>query len=248
MKFAKEYKYESDVTIRPSINFEERGHGEKFNVSYNGEEFEIGIWEYDKIYSYEGLYDPIYCDILKEVAPYEATNMLTNILNSISIQKNNLCILDLGAGSGIAGEILKQNIPSAQIIGCDISPNAKKETERIRPEIYTEYFVEAISTHSKSKTLSSYDFDVHFIFSASGGSDDDDYKDVMTDCYQALLNASKKGTLFVFNTREVLTKGQKEIVSLLKEQCKVIKEKLSFYRFLLSGTPVFTKYYVLEKL
>ena len=49
-------------------------------------------------------------------------------------------ILDFGAGNGMMGEELKR-IGVARLVGVDILEEAKKATERDRPNIYDEYYV-----------------------------------------------------------------------------------------------------------
>ena len=199
MIIAKEYRYDGEILIRPRLKKFERGHGERFSVLYDTEAFDIGVWEYDKIYQFKGLYDAIYCDILKEIAPFDITKLLFNLLSKENYDfNNNLNILDLGAGSGIVGEILRQNFPNAKIIGCDIFESAKIEAERLRPNNYDNYYVETISSSKDSRFLKNTNFDIHIILSASGGSDDDLYEDVMIDGYKTLVNHAKSGALFVF--------------------------------------------------
>ena len=65
---------------------------------------------------------------------------VTEILNSSVAQTNEnfteLRVLDVGAGNGLMGAELKK-YGISRLVGIDIIPEAKRATERDRPQVYT---------------------------------------------------------------------------------------------------------------
>jgi hypothetical protein len=56
------------------------------------------------------------------------------------VKPKKVCVLDLGAGSGITGEdLLKMGL--SNVYGIDIEPEAVKTVKRDRPFVYKAYFV-----------------------------------------------------------------------------------------------------------
>ena len=51
-----------------------------------------------------------------------------------------LRVLDLGAGNGMMGEVLKRN-GVARLVGADIIPEARDAAYRDRPTVYDDYYV-----------------------------------------------------------------------------------------------------------
>ena len=69
-------------------------------------------------------------------------------------------MLDLGAGNGMMGEIMKRYGVS-RLVGADIIPEAKAACDRDRPGVYDEYYV-ADFTHLKpelEEEISSWSID-----------------------------------------------------------------------------------------
>ena len=106
----------------------------------NGADIKIGFHEYDKIYSIPGLYEQIFYDFLRCVSPQKICALLIDALKNDKRTLKSLCAFDLGAGNGIAGELLqKQGIP--RIYGLDIIPEAKAAAKRDRPNVYQKYYL-----------------------------------------------------------------------------------------------------------
>jgi len=139
---------------------------EYFFIVHNGLKEKIKLQDYQKIYQVTGLYDQI-VSLLKYNTPEVLSTLLTNELQKAASTISQLTILELGAGNGIAGELLK-NSGAKKIYGVDIIEEAYDAMNRERPNVYEKYFVEDLSMISSetSKILSKINFNCLFCSSA----------------------------------------------------------------------------------
>lgn len=100
----------------------------------------IRFHDYDEIYQRPGLYEQVFYDRLKCSSPDKVGEILEQTLSDFGKNFSELRVLDLGAGNGIMGEVMK-NYGVARLVGVDIIPEAKAACVRDRPDIYDEYYV-----------------------------------------------------------------------------------------------------------
>jgi len=67
--------------------------------------------------------------------------LLEQALETVREPITALRVLDLGAGNGMMGEVLKERHGVARLVGADIIPEARDAAFRDRPDVYDEYFV-----------------------------------------------------------------------------------------------------------
>lgn len=101
---------------------------------------QLRFHDYDEIYKRPGLYEQLFYDRLKCVSPKKVGEILKRTLDGCFSNFTELRVLDLGAGNGMMGEVLK-SFGVARLIGADIISEARDACWRDRPDIYDDYFV-----------------------------------------------------------------------------------------------------------
>ncbi len=96
--------------------------------------------DYHEIYSRPGLYEQLFYDRLKCSSPQKVGEILQKAMDASGWNPTESRVLDLGAGNGIMGEVLKKH-GVARLVGVDIIAEAKDAVIRDRPGIYDEYYV-----------------------------------------------------------------------------------------------------------
>ncbi len=96
--------------------------------------------DYNQIYLRPELYEQLFYDRLKCVSPKKVGEILHQTLAGGDKPPSELRVLDLGAGNGMMGEVLKSH-GVARLVGVDIIPEAKEAAYRDRPLVYDEYYV-----------------------------------------------------------------------------------------------------------
>lgn len=103
-------------------------------------ELKLRFHDYQEIYSRPGLYEQIFYDRLKCSSPKKVGENLKKVLDANEQPITELRALDLGAGNGIMGEVLR-SYGVSRLVGVDIIPEAKDAADRDRPGIYDEYYI-----------------------------------------------------------------------------------------------------------
>ncbi|MCA9259603.1 MAG: methyltransferase domain-containing protein [Planctomycetales bacterium] len=111
-----------------------------FNLLENSVRLELRFHDYAEIYRRPGLYEQLFYDRLKCCSPKKVGEMLRRTVGSAEGSFSELRVLDLGAGNGMMGEVLKSDGVS-RLVGVDILPEARNACDRDRPGIYDEYYV-----------------------------------------------------------------------------------------------------------
>jgi SAM-dependent methyltransferase len=125
----------------PASNSATLGQDEvSFRLVENGESRRLRFHDYSKIYKWPGLYEQIFYDRLKCNSPGKVADLLKRALNTVREPVTELRVLDLGAGNGMMGEVLKQD-GVARLVGADIIPEAREAAYRDRSEVYDDYYV-----------------------------------------------------------------------------------------------------------
>ena len=117
---------------------------ERFIVEYRGRKETIKAHDYDAIYKVPGLYEYLFYETYKCDSPSVISSMLKEAVKDSPMEMSDLKVLDVGAGNGMMGEKLKDD-GAGLLIGVDIIEEAAEATERDRPGVYEEYFVEDLT-------------------------------------------------------------------------------------------------------
>lgn len=111
-----------------------------FNLVEDGRENKIRFHDYDQIYMRPGLYEQVFYERLKCSSPERVARILNDALSEVGQNFSELRVLDLGAGNGMMGEMMKK-YGVARLVGADIIPEAKMAAYRDRPAVYDDYYV-----------------------------------------------------------------------------------------------------------
>ena len=129
----------------PPADSEQLGQDEVFfTLIENGEAKRLRFHDYDEIYKRPGLYEQLFYDRLRCNSPEKVADLLQRALNTVREPITELRVLDLGAGNGMMGEVLKRN-GVARLVGADIIPEARDAAYRDRPIAYDDYYVEDLT-------------------------------------------------------------------------------------------------------
>ena len=120
-------------------------------VRLHGRTRRIRLHDYHEIYRIPGLYECLFCKRLQYRSPQVVASLLMGEIEKSGTGPEELSVLDIGAGNGLAVEALKERGVTS-IVGMDIVPEALKAVRRDRPYVYDEYFVEDLEALS-AKTL-----------------------------------------------------------------------------------------------
>lgn len=112
----------------------------KFHLLEGERRSEIRFHDYEQIYLRPGLYEQIFYDRLKCNSPKKVGEILKRTLDTSDGNFSELRVLDLGAGNGMMGEVVK-GYGVARLIGADIIPEARDACYRDRPGVYDDYYV-----------------------------------------------------------------------------------------------------------
>ena len=122
-----------------------------FRIIEDGnQEVSIRFHDYDQIYLRPGLYEQLFYDRLKCISPAKVGDLLERALHTGGETITEMRVLDLGAGNGMMGEVLKNRHGVARLVGADIIPEARDAAFRDRPDVYDEYFVADFTALSAS--------------------------------------------------------------------------------------------------
>lgn len=125
----------------PASNSVQLGQDEVFFVLVeNGEHRRLRFHDYAEIYKRPGLYEELFYGRLRCNSPHKVLELLQGALQTVREPFNELRVLDLGAGNGMMGDVLKQD-GIARLVGVDIISEAREAAYRDRPAVYDAYYV-----------------------------------------------------------------------------------------------------------
>ena len=174
-------------------------------VSDNGvKKRRLRLHDYATIYDMPGLYERLFCDMLKSRSWEVIPNMLSYEINKSSKEGDSLRVLDFGAGNGMVGEALLSQTDCELMIGVDILPAAKKATERDRPGVYDEYHVIDMSQIEPAtrKELAEYSFNCLVTVAALG------FRDITTGAFMEAFNLIRNQGWIAFNIKDKFLTNQ----------------------------------------
>lgn len=134
---AKHYR----IQFNPA-NSENLGQDEvSFTLLEDGEEKRLRFHDYDEIYRRPGLYEQLFYERLRCASPEKIADLLQGALDAVRDSITELRVIDLGAGNGMMGEILRRE-GVARLVGVDIIPEARDAAYRDRSAVYDDYYIE----------------------------------------------------------------------------------------------------------
>ncbi len=80
-----------------------------FYLVESGKKRKIRFHDYDEIYKIPGLYEQLFYERLKCKSPEKVTEILKSAVSQSDDNFTELRVLDLGAGNGMMGELLKKH-------------------------------------------------------------------------------------------------------------------------------------------
>ena len=209
-------------------------------ITDDGQE-RIRIHEYDRVYDIPGLYEEVVYNRLRCDSPQVITNLLKEAMQTHGNDDGPLRVLDFGAGNGIVGECLQEEIETEAIIGIDIIEEAKKAVERDRPEIYDDYYVMDLSRpNSDDKNqLNEWDFNALVTVAALG------FGDIPTKAFINAFNIVDDNSWVVFNIKDRFfsenddTGYNQMLQEMIGNNLKVYKKHHYCHRLSMTGDPLY---------
>ncbi len=201
----------------------------------------IRLHDYDQIFAVPGLYEQVVYDRLKCQSPETVVEALRYSVSQSNQGLNELRVLDLGAGNGMAGEELKKQGVS-RLIGVDIIPEAQAAAERDRPGVYDDYYVMDFCSLSdlERDQLKSWACDCLISVAALG------FGDIPAPAFLEAFNTIGKDAWVAFNVKETFLDRSDDsgFSQLIREL--IFSEYLDLYRleryrhrFSIEGEPLY---------
>ena len=100
----------------------------------------VHLHDYERLYRVPGLYEHIVQELLGCRSPEVAADALAEALDDLALDPSEVVLFDLGAGTGIVGE-LASAAGISTIVGLDALDAARTACLRDRPGVYADYLV-----------------------------------------------------------------------------------------------------------
>ncbi|TWT39863.1 Trans-aconitate 2-methyltransferase [Thalassoglobus neptunius] len=168
-----------------------------FLLTEDGQEKKIRFHDYDEIYLRPGLYEQIFYERLKCSSPERVGKILNDAMGEIGENLTELRVLDLGAGNGIMGEVLKR-YGVARLVGADIIPQAKQAAYRDRPDVYDEYYVADFTDLNEEQLRDLDDWSINCLTSVAALG----FGDIPYGAFFQALQLVRPGGWVAFNIKE----------------------------------------------
>lgn len=212
-----------------------------FFIIEEGQKSELRFHDYAEIYKRPGLYEQLFYDRLKCTSPRKVGEILAHTLDGAGEVLSERRVLDLGAGNGMMGEVLK-DYGAARLVGADIIAAAREACLRDRPGVYDEYYVVDIAQldEEMAAEIESWSFDCLTTVAALG------FGDIPPSAFLQALRFVQEGGWVAFNIKETFldnsdTTGFSRLVREL-----IFSEYLDTYhiekyrhRLSMEGTPLY---------
>lgn len=211
-------------------------------IEKGGQKVTLRFHDYNQIYLRPGLYEQLFYDRLKCTSPTKVGELLERALSTVREPVTELRVLDLGAGNGMMGEVLKKRHGVARLVGADIIPEARDAAYRDRPDVYDEYYVADFTDLQAGdrEQLDDWSFDCLTSVAALG------FGDIPPQAFFNALQMVKTGGWVAFNIKETFldhsdqTGFSKFIRELIfSEYLDVFHLERYRHRLSMEGTPLF---------
>ena len=168
-----------------------------FLLTEEGRKFKLRFHDYDQIYSRPGLYEQIFYDRLKCTSPKKVGENLKGAIAASEQSITELRVLDLGAGNGMMGEVLR-SFGVARIIGADIIPEARDAAERDRPGVYDEYYIADFTALEEATQSALKDWSINCLTSVAALG----FDDIPVRAFFTAMNCVEDTGWIAFNIKE----------------------------------------------
>lgn len=123
---------------------------ETFDFTFEGRRRRLEMHDYGAIYQIPGLYEAVVYRKLGCQSPEKIIDLFASVLGQTEMALAELNILDLGAGNGVVGALLRQH-GAKHIVGLDILTEAKAAAQRDHPGVYDDYVVADLANLSSEE-------------------------------------------------------------------------------------------------
>jgi len=104
----------------------------------------VRLHDYPRLYAVPGLYEHVVQELLACRSPQVAADGLAHALKRLGLDPADVPLLDLGAGTGLVGELMRR-LGATTVIGLDALDAARDACLRDRPGVYRDYLVGDLS-------------------------------------------------------------------------------------------------------
>ncbi len=112
---------------------------------------ELRLHDYERLYSFPGLYEEIVQERLGCRSPQVIAAMLAAAVDSVGWDRAATKVIDLAAGNGVSGEALTAEGLRA-VLGTDVVASARDAALRDRPGVYDQYLtLDLLATTSSQR-------------------------------------------------------------------------------------------------
>lgn len=212
-----------------------------FKLITENEVTELRFHDYAEIYKRQGLYEQLFYDRLKCTSPKVVGDILKKSLDANGENFTEMRVLDLGAGNGMMGDVLKA-CGVARLVGSDIIPEAREACFRDRPHLYDDYFISDFTNLSKEEKeeIGSWSFDCLTSVAALG------FGDIPPEAFFQGVQFIQQGGWLAFNIKESFldntdnTGFSRLIRELIFSEYLVLHHLLRYkHRLSIEGVPIY---------
>ncbi len=125
--------------------------GEYLGLGDGEQEQVVHLHDYPRLYAVPGLYEHIVQELLGCRSPQVAAAALARAARRLDLEPERLRVLDVGAGTGLVGELLR-DLSFPVLIGLDALEQARAACLRDRPGVYRDYLVGDLADPSAELT------------------------------------------------------------------------------------------------
>jgi len=201
----------------------------------------IRLHDYHRIYQVPGLYEEVICRRLKYSSPQVLCALLKKEIRRAGNEGQPLRVIDFGAGNGLSGQCLKQQLSCELLVGVDIIEEAYAAVQRDRPHIYDHYYILDLADEQQSRDagLRRFYFNTLITVGALG------FGDIPVQTFLRALDLLPLNAWIAFNIKDTLfleedVSGYKEALdSILGNSLLVLQTKRYRHRYSISGSPLY---------
>ncbi len=227
----------SSIEIEIPSDINTLDQNEEFFILKGEKDEKIQFHDYKRIYQTQGLYEAIFHQKLKCQSPTVIKDLLYQNMDQES--KDDLKILDFGAGNGLVAKALSSEDPEI-IVGVDIIEEAKSAALRDRGEIYTDYIVTDLAEAEDKvmEKLEGFDFNTLVTVAALG------FDHIPPESFINAFNLIEKNGWIAFNIRDRFLTNEDEsgfndtLQWIENDFIEFVDEKNYVHRYSGSGDPI----------